>query len=177
MLTPKRIKFLAVVALGTLVALTGCSKSSEAESLPPIANLRQPTDKILTGGQPSKEDLAELASSGVKHVLNLRPASEMDWDEKSYVESLGMTYHTIPVAGAKDVNAETDSELAKTLKEIGDEKAFLHCASGNRVGAVIAYHEFTEKGANVETAISTGKEWGLTKLEEPLRTKLQEMSQ
>jgi protein tyrosine phosphatase (PTP) superfamily phosphohydrolase (DUF442 family) len=61
--------------------------------------------------------------------------------------------------------------LAETLRLIGDEPVLLHCASGNRVGALIALGTRL-KGAETEAAIAKGKQWGLTGLEPIVRGKL-----
>jgi hypothetical protein len=44
-----------------------------------------------------------LEKQGIKHLINLRPSDEQNWDERQYVASLGLSYHLIPVAGANGV--------------------------------------------------------------------------
>ena len=45
----------------------------------------------------------------------------------------------------------------------------MHCASGNRVGALMAISSVELDGATVEDAIAVGKAWGLTRLEGRVR--------
>ena len=47
----------------------------------------------------------------------------------------------------------------------------VHCASGNRVGALIALQHGLESG-DVDAAIAEGKRWGLTRLEPVVRNAL-----
>jgi uncharacterized protein (TIGR01244 family) len=139
-----------------------------------IDNLRHPQSNVWSSGQPTREQFAALAELGVKHVINLRPAEEQDWDEAAYVASLGMHYHLIPVAGAAGITAANAEQLAGTLRQLGDAPVLLHCSSGNRVGGLIALQVHAENGGDIEAAIEQGREWGLTRLEPVVRDVLGE---
>ncbi|WP_439133581.1 phosphatase domain-containing protein [Pseudomaricurvus sp.] len=137
-------------------------------------NLMHPEPTTYTSGQPTKEQLKDMSDSGIRHVINLRPDSEMDWDERQYVESLGMTYAVLPIASPADLTTDNAAALDKLLSQAGDEMVLVHCASGNRVGAVIAIREGKLKNVGLEQAIETGKQWGLTKMEPQTREALSE---
>ena len=137
-----------------------------------IKKLKTVSDKIFTGGQPTKAQLDQLKQLGIKHIVNLRPLTEQTWDEKQYVESLGMHYHSLAVAGAKGVNSDNADKLASILKQLSGEPVLIHCASGNRVGALAAINEFKANGGDLESAIVNGKKWGLTRLEKVVRNQL-----
>jgi len=141
-----------------------------------IKNQANPESSIYTGGQPSQEALTALSKAGVKHVINLRPLQEQsktqDWNEAEFVKSLGMQYHSIPVAGAADVNFENATKLADLIKSIDGEPTLLHCASSNRVGALKALYEGAVNGVNSDQAIAEGKRWGLGSLEPLVRDQL-----
>lgn len=134
-----------------------------------IKNLANPQQSIFTGGQPSQSDLVALAKAGVKHVINLRPVQEqqkaLSWNEAEFVASLNMQYHSIPVAGAADVNIKNATKVAELLKSLDGEPVLLHCASSNRVGALTALYEGITNKASTDEAITTGKHWGLGSLE------------
>jgi uncharacterized protein (TIGR01244 family) len=136
-----------------------------------LKNMANPAENIFIGGQPTKEQLVSLEKQGIKHVINLRPSGEQNWDERQYVTSLGLSYHLIPVEGASGITEPNAILLAETLRLIGDEPVLLHCASGNRVGALIALGDRLS-GAKKEAAIAKGKQWGLTGLEPIVREKL-----
>lgn len=84
-----------------------------------------------------------------------------------------MTFHRLPVAGADGINHDNAENFSQLLAEIGDEPALVHCASGNRVGAMVALKHGADTG-DVDTAVTLGQAWGLTVLEDMVRDKLQE---
>lgn len=141
-----------------------------------IHNLAQPEELIFTGGQPSKDQFKLLADAGVNHIVNLRPDEEMSWDERAVVENLEMSYHSVPIAGARDVTFENAERLQMVLENIGAQPVVVHCASGNRIGALVALHAGKNKG-DIDAAIEEGKKWGLTRLEPSVRSLLSEKSQ
>lgn len=138
-----------------------------------IPVLNQPQPALLTSGQPPKEAFAVLANKGVKHVINLRPEAELGWDEQALVESLGMTYHALPVSGASGITPENAHKLRTLLASLNSEPALLHCSSSNRVGGLKSLLAFEENGGNIEAAIQAGKAWGLSGLEETVRKVLE----
>ena len=134
----------------------------------------QAADNRYVGGQPSADDLQRLAESGVRYVINLRPAAEQTgYDESAAVQAEGMEYHNLPVAGAADISFANAQALDALLAEIGDEPVLLHCASGNRVGALMALRAAMQ-GQDDEAAIAEGRRWGMTRLEPLVRQRLQE---
>ncbi|PIE39599.1 MAG: hypothetical protein CSA53_00675 [Gammaproteobacteria bacterium] len=134
-----------------------------------LKNQRQASATVTTGAQPSKEQLAMAAKAGVKHVVNLRSRNEKPFDEEQVVTSLGMQYHSLPIAGVDDLTRANADKFKALLDGIGDEKVLAHCASGNRVGALRALSAFYHDGADTDTAIATGKAWGMTRLEPAVR--------
>jgi uncharacterized protein (TIGR01244 family) len=138
----------------------------------PIKNLTNPDQATFSSGQPTQEEIKALAQAGIKHIINLRTAEEQDWNEGDLVQSLGMQYHSVPVAGAAGVTIENATTLVDILKEIDGEPALLHCGSGNRVGALIALREGALNGESIDDSVATGKLWGLTGLEPVVRERL-----
>jgi len=109
------------------------------------------------------------------HVINLRPVSETPkFDEASLVAARGMSYHSLPVDGAAGLSLNNVKALDQLFKQAGDERLFLHCASGNRVGALMALRSALIYGENKDTAIAKGKAWSLTRLEADVRRLLGE---
>lgn len=120
-------------------------------------------------------DVGRIRAAGVKHVINLRTAEESaGFDEARIATGLGLDYHAIPIAGAQSLTKENAQKLDELLDQAGDELTLIHCASGNRVGALIAVREAWIKGQPTEAAIAEGKRWGLTSLEEAVRAALRD---
>jgi len=139
-----------------------------------IRNARTPREGVLTGGQPTEEQLAEMADAGYRTLVNLRTSGENEISDREaeLAETLGLRYVQLPVAGAEGLTEDNARELSKLL---GDESAYpmvVHCGSGNRVGALFALEAFHVHGEDPETALRIGKEAGLTRLEPVVREKL-----
>lgn len=119
----------------------------------------------LSAGQPSEQVLAQLASKGLVNVINLRGNGEFDeFDEAQLVESLNMHYQTLPIASATDITFENAAKL-ETMLNTSNRPTLIHCASGNRVGALIALNHYAKTG-NLEQALQAGRDAGMTRLED-----------
>lgn len=163
---PKSWVFIVII-----FASVACSPPLDYDAIKalPIVNLSHPDQNVFAGGQPTQTEFQALANFGVKHIVNLRPAAEQDWDEGEFVRTLGMQYHSIPVAGASGITRENGALLAAALQKIGSAPVLVHCSSSNRVGALIAVHESFANGTDIEAAILEGRRWGLTRLEPLVR--------
>lgn len=128
---------------------------------------------LHAGGQPTPDDLARLAADGVRTVINLRAPSEpIDFDEAREARRLGLRYVTVPVAGPHDVTPDTVARFSRELDQARSHGAvLLHCASGNRVGALVALDQALTRGQPADAALAIGRSAGLTSLE-PLVTTL-----
>lgn len=125
-----------------------------------------PTPNIITGGQPDKSVLEDLKQQGVKTIINLRAEQEMqDIDEASIAASLGMNYVHIPIAGPDDVTFDNASILHDAICEHEEQgKILIHCASSNRVGALLAIRAYHKLDQSPGEAMDLGLEAGLTGL-------------
>lgn len=162
-------------SLITALLLLTCTAINAAE-LPDslanigIKNLKMPYPNLFTGGQPSEDNLTALKDAGVKRVINLRPASEFDgYDEAKATAEAGMEYLNIPISGASDLTLENVKTFAAALSD-SDNSSFVHCASGNRVGALMALKANLLDGKSTAEAIEIGKASGLTSLEPAVQT-------
>lgn len=134
-----------------------------------LPNLKQPEKTLLTGGQPDVSAWPLLRQQGVTTVVNLRSDKEMAGsDEAAQVVAHGMKYVHIPVSGATDVSLTHAARLHDVLAA-AHGKVLVHCASGNRAGALLALDAAQSRGLDVEAAIRYGKAAGLTSLEARVR--------
>ena len=138
----------------------------------PASPWHQPRPGLYTGGQPAPADWAALKALGVTMVVNLRPDAEMAGrNEAAEVAAAGMAYIGIPVAGADAVNADNARRLW-TLLKTSAAPVFVHCASGNRAGALLAIGAAHSGGMAPEAALEFGRKAGLTGLEPVVRERL-----
>lgn len=127
----------------------------------------------VSTGQPDSEVLSLAKDAGFKTIVDLRAESEdRGMDEAAEVAALGMQYVSLPIAGADDVNFDNATVLDKILAD-AKGPVLLHCASGNRVGALYALREKLA-GATDEEALAKGKAAGMTRLEAVVKERLQE---
>lgn len=138
-----------------------------------IPNVCYPAPGLCTGGQPPAEQLRSAQAQGVRTVINLRPASEaVDFDEPALAAELGLRYIHLPISGAPDITVDNAKKLAAALQQAGDAPVLVHCASGNRVGALFALKARAVDGLAPEAALAFGKTAGLTGLEPVVRAQL-----
>ena len=156
-----------------VAASPGIAVDASARAAADVPGLRKPRAGLLTAGQPAPEAWSSLARDGVGTVINLRPDSEMgDRDEAAEVAAAGLVYHRLPVAGADGITAENARELM-SLIENAEGDVLVHCASGNRVGALLALAALAEGGMDTEAAVAAGKAAGLGSLEPHVREVLE----
>jgi uncharacterized protein (TIGR01244 family) len=141
----------------------------ESELLP---NQRNPLPGVITGGQPSQEQLEAAREAGYRTVINLRRPDERGVaDEPERVAELGMEYVSIPIAGEAGLTEENTRAFSRALEE-AEYPVIVHCGSGNRIGALFALKAFYLDGKNGEEALEIGREAGLTRLEDSVRERL-----
>lgn len=149
--------------------------AGDAETDLNLPNLQHPQDNRIVSGAIDAADIGRLRAAGIKHLINLRTAEESkELDEARIAAGLGIAYHSIPIQGAQSLTEENALRLDAALAEAGDELALVHCASGNRVGALMAVREAWVRGRSTDEAIAEGKRWGLTSLEAAVRGLLEE---
>lgn len=134
---------------------------------------RNPAEHLYTGGQPTAAQLQQAATAGITTVIDLRqPTEDRGFDETATAASLGLHYVRIPVAGAAGLTPAKVQALQAALAQ-ANGPVLLHCASGNRVGALLALMK-AQQGASTEQALQFGREAGMTSLEAQTRTLLEQ---
>jgi len=119
---------------------------------------------LLVGGAPTKEHLHQAIAQGYTAFIDLRANGETGVDEaRDALAQTDAQYQHIPVAGAAGLTRENaqalDAALAKT-----NGPTVVFCASGNRVGALLALRAHWFRGASPEQALRIGREAGLTRM-------------
>jgi protein tyrosine phosphatase (PTP) superfamily phosphohydrolase (DUF442 family) len=128
-------------------------------SIEDIRNYRKVNETLITGGQPTEEQLRAVAAAGFTVVVNLatiNPRYSLP-DEEGLVHSLGMTYYHISVAW--DDPKESDFAAFEALmSQLGGRKTLLHCAANYRVTAFYALYAMKRLGwseAEAETFMAS----------------------
>ena len=159
------MKPLLTLCLATLMLLPSVPASAD-ESVEPtdysIPNMRQAEPGILTGGRPELSDLQQLKAAGYKAVINLEGLGEGSLNEAAVAEKLGMSYIALPITHA-DITEENAEKLQAAI-QLSGTPVFVHCASGNRAGALMALRAYFVLNMSPAAALEEGKKAGLTSL-------------
>ena len=133
----------------------------------PIKNYNRATPTMATSGTIGTGGVKELAEKGFATIIDLRTENEGTAEERKNVESAGMRYINIPVTGA-GINNKQLAAFTRAIERT-QTPVLVHCASGNRVGALWTTYRLN-KGINPETAFEEGRTAGMKPfLEEKVR--------
>ncbi|MFH1303956.1 MAG: protein tyrosine phosphatase family protein [Planctomycetota bacterium] len=119
------------------------------------------SDQIYLAGQPVPGDFDLIQKAGVKTVINLRPLSELTWDEGSYLKMRELDYIHIPFRAPETLTPEVFDQCRKLLNDKTKRPLVLHCASANRVGAIWLAYRVLDDGLSFDDALKEAKQVGL----------------
>ena len=173
-----RLALISVLAMVLAASVGACASLRETAapaiqapaliSTPSGTVVLQPEPGLFASGQPAAEDWRAVADSGIRTVINLRPPGEMkERDERAEVDATGMRYIELPIEGAAGITPDNAARLLAILRDTKGP-VLVHCASGNRVGALLALAR-AQEGASVETALSFGRSAGMKSAESRVR--------
>jgi protein tyrosine phosphatase (PTP) superfamily phosphohydrolase (DUF442 family) len=119
-----------------------------------IFNFIAINERIGTGGQPTKKQLAAAHAEGYQAVINLAPSDAQNNalpGEDKVVQDLGMEYHHIPVEWTKPEPGHF-AAFTKAMDALKDKKVFIHCAANYRVTAFFSSYAMNKMGWSTEQA-------------------------
>ena len=126
-----------------------------------VVNTTCPLPGVVTGGQPGAAHLARLARVGYRTVLDMRlPEEPRGYDEAAEMRAAGLRYVVLPVTSATLDDARMD-EFRELMRATDTTGVFVHCASGNRVGAVMIPWLVLDRGWELERALKVARAGGL----------------
>jgi protein tyrosine phosphatase (PTP) superfamily phosphohydrolase (DUF442 family) len=135
------------------------------QALRGVVNACQILPNVITGGQPTAEQLEALKEAGGGVVLDLRdPMESRPVDEATLVRQLGMEYVNVPVrAGA--VDDSTLERVLAVLRSAGERTVFVHCGSGSRVGGALIPYLILDQNLEEQDAVDQAMRVGLRSAE------------
>jgi len=119
-----------------------------------VINFRRLSGSLITGGQPTEDELVSAAAAGFEVVINLdrlAPAYALP-DERGTVEALGMIYEHIPVIWAEPAPADLAAFFV-AMDRHGARRVFVHCAANYRASAFILLYRVLRLGWRIEAAL------------------------
>jgi protein tyrosine phosphatase (PTP) superfamily phosphohydrolase (DUF442 family) len=120
-----------------------------------IKNFVYISDRLATAGQPTEDQLREIAKAGYEVVINLG-LTGTDYalpDESGLVELLGLKYVHIPVKW-ESPSGEALEQFVREMENYNGEKIFVHCAANYRVSCFLAIYRVLKLGWSKEKALS-----------------------
>ena len=164
-------KKLLLMMLATVLSAAACLDDRTTEATLKVdlsaiieTGVVEPVDGISAAGQPDAAAFGVFAAQGYTTVIDLRTKDEdRGLDEASVINDLGMEYIAFPIDKPEEISFENASKLDKLIEE-AEGPVLVHCASSNRVGALLALRESLD-GADDEAALLYGRERGMTRLE------------
>ncbi|CUS04052.2 protein of unknown function [Candidatus Promineifilum breve] len=118
-----------------------------------IFNYVKVSDRLSTAGQPTAEQLHDLAADGFTAVINLatyNPGHSLA-DEGRLVGALGMAYVHIPVEWGNPTDADYDA-FEQAMSQLAGEKLLIHCAANFRATAFYGLYAHEHRGWSAEQA-------------------------
>lgn len=166
------MKKASIAALFVLSALVGCSTSTSRIEVPPLTDAVIPASGVVSAGRLRPDDIFRLQQAGIRHVIDLTLDEETpDFDEAQVVRSAGIGYSNLPLRGAADLTPENAVAFDELMRN-AERPVLVHCASGNRVGAIAALRAAWIDGKSEEEAVAVGRAWGLKSLEARVRERI-----
>jgi len=127
---------------------------------------------LVSSGQFDEAQFSKLPELGYRTVIQLRPATEKGtgWEEAKATE-LGLTFIRIPVGGGNDLT-EANARALDVALQSRNGGALVACASGNRVGGLLALRAYYCEKKTAEEALQVGMVAGLGRAEPAVRRAL-----
>jgi protein tyrosine phosphatase (PTP) superfamily phosphohydrolase (DUF442 family) len=147
--------------------------AAAASEIVAVPNARQAISGVTTGGKPTEAQLQQAKDIGYRTVISLLPSAEA-LGEAEAVQTLGMKFISIPIPDASALTEENARRLAAAMDAPDAKPLLLHCASGNRAGALLALKAFYVDSVTPAEALDLGLRAGMTSLHPQVEAKMQQ---
>lgn len=127
-----------------------------------MGNAKKISAEFSAGGQPTPEDLKQLADEGFKSVVNLRSPDETEalTDEQQQAEAAGLQYVSIPLKSI-EANAELTAKVIAEVEQL-PTPVYFHCGAGGRASAAALITFATQQKLSREAVLAKAQELGIT---------------
>ena len=123
-----------------------------------IDNFGRVSETYYRGAQPSGHDYTDLASLGVKTVIDLQEYGEKD--ERGKVEQAGMKYVNIRMNTRINPTEEQVAQFLSIVNDPSKQPVYVHCAGGrHRTGVMTAIYRMSQTGWTSDAAFKEMKQY------------------
>ena len=151
---------LLALAINVVCVATATAKTAKNTQFPTIKikNFGQMDERFYRGAQPKPEDYKDLASLGIKTIIDLR--NDPESYAKTAAEAAGLQYVNIPLS---DSEAPTQEHIDQFLQLVNSPETghfYVHCAGGrHRTGMMGAVYRMKNDGWNFDQAYKEMKDY------------------
>ena len=154
------VLFLAAVFASRQAAAQQVTKQTVAG----VSNFAKLETTVACGGATTPEAVPELKKMGFASIINLRLPSEPGANvegEAAAAKAAGINFFNIPFSGQSPDPKVADAFLAAITTK-GNEPAYIHCAAGNRAGAMWMVKRLVVDHWDIDKAFTEATALGLT---------------
>jgi len=155
------MRFALLVVVAAAFGSRPASAQVTKQTVPGVQNFAKLETTVACGGATTPEAVPELKKMGFASIINLRLPSEAGANvegEAAAAKTAGINFYNIPFSGQSPDPKVADQFLATVTAKI-NEPAYIHCAAGNRAGAMwmikrlVVDHWDTDKAFTEATAL------------------------
>jgi protein tyrosine phosphatase (PTP) superfamily phosphohydrolase (DUF442 family) len=155
---------LAVLGIVVIAVVSIEAQQVTKENVAGVTNFARLETTVACGGATKPEAVPELKKMGFASIINLRLPTEagaMVEEEGAAAKAAGIPYFNIPLNGQQPDPAVADKFIA-TITTKGNEPAYIHCAGGNRAGAMWMIKRLVVDKWDAERAATEATALGMT---------------
>jgi len=147
-----------LLAFSTILPAFAGSDRNRGNASVDVDNFGQVNDHLYRGGQPKGDSYRQLATLGVKTILDLR--GDAVRSEKSDAERAGLRYINLPLEDKRYPQADAAEQFLNIVNDKANWPVYMHCAGGrHRTGSMVAVYRMTEDHWTVDQAYEEMKQY------------------
>lgn len=150
--------------LASLIGIGVAAAQVTKSSVTGVTNFARLETTVACGGATTPDAVPEIKKMGFKSIINLRLPSEAGANveaEAAAAKTVGINFYNIPFSG-QSPDPKVADEFLKTITSPGNEPAYIHCAAGNRAGAMWMIKRLVVDKWETERAFQEATALGLT---------------
>ena len=153
-----RLRSAAVLATCSLV-VSMASAHAVASATVTIDNFGRVDSTYYRGGQPQGKDYEELASLGIKTIVNLT-SDDADPGEPAMAARAGLRYAAIPMTTHREPSPTQIDQFLRIVNDPASQPVYVHCVGGrHRTGVMTAAYRMTHDGWTPDRAFAEMKQY------------------
>jgi len=154
----------ALTAVAVTVPVVALAQQVTKPTVPGVTNFARLETTVACGGATTPEAVPEIKKMGFKSIINLRQPTENGANvdaEAAAAKAVGINFYNIPFNGQSPDPAVADT-FVSTITTPGNEPAYIHCAAGNRAGAMWMIKRLVVDKWDADRAFTEASALGLT---------------